>query len=279
MEYGNAVRRRLGEAHVAGHDRAIELGAEVALQLGGDVLRERVARVVHGPQQPLDLERRIEMRAHLLDGLHEIRQPLERVVLALHRDQHRVGRAKAVQREQRQRRRAVEQDEIVVARYFGDRRAHLRERFGQRVLQAHLALGQIDELDLGAREVAVGGHEIEAAGRRCDPHLGDLSFAEQHLVDGRRERTLVDARAGGRVALGIEIDEQHTPLHRAEARREVDCRRRLADAALLVRDRDDARHAGSSTIKCRSASRPGTASVGAATRRIEAGSCAISSRG
>ena len=56
------------------------------------------------------------------------------------------------------------------------------------------------------------------------------------------QRALVDARAGGRVALRIEIDEQHAPLHRGEARREIDRRRRLADAALLVRDRDDARH-------------------------------------
>ena len=66
--------------------------------------------------KPLDLEPRIEVRAHFLHRLHEIGQPLERVVLALHRNQHRVGRAQAVQREQRQRRRTIEQDEIVIRR-------------------------------------------------------------------------------------------------------------------------------------------------------------------
>ena len=56
------------------------------------------------------------------------------------------------------------------------------------------------------------------------------------------ERALVEAGARRRVALRIEIDEQHAPLHRDEARREIDRGGRLADAALLVRDRDDARH-------------------------------------
>ena len=53
------------------------------------------------------------------------------------------------------------------------------------------------------------------------------------------QRTLVDARARRRVALRIEIDQQHAALHRDQARGEIDAGRRLADAALLVGDRDD----------------------------------------
>ena len=150
-----------------GIDRPIELVAEMLLELGGDVERERVARVVHRAQQALDLEPRVQVRAHFLHRLHEVGQSFERVVLALHRDQHRVRRAEAVEREQRQRRRAIEQDEVVVGRDRRDRRSHLLQRLGERVLQPRLALGQVDELDFGAGELAVRRHEVEAAGRRA----------------------------------------------------------------------------------------------------------------
>ena len=53
---GHAVARRLGEPHVARHQRAVHLVAEVRLELLRHLLRERVARVVHRAQQPGDLE-------------------------------------------------------------------------------------------------------------------------------------------------------------------------------------------------------------------------------
>ena len=73
-------------------------------------------------------------------------------------------------------------------------------------------------------------------------------------------------RAGRRVALRIEVDEQHAPLRRGEARREIDGGRRLADAALLVGDREDressARLAVSTHARGGAPRRaPGTASV------------------
>jgi hypothetical protein len=42
------------------------------------------------------------------------------------------------------------------------------------------------------------------------------------------------------VRLGIDVDDQHLMAGERQGRREVDRRRRLADAALLVRDADDA---------------------------------------
>ena len=157
-----------------GNHRAIDLVAEVLLQLGGDLLRERVARVVHRAQQPFDLERGIQMRAHFLHRLHEVGKAFERVVLALHRDHHGVRRAEAVDREQVQRRRAVEQDEVVFGRRF-PRALSFKPR---------LALVEIDELDFGAGELAIRRHEIEVAGRRAHAHARrSSSLAEQHLVD------------------------------------------------------------------------------------------------
>ena len=54
-------------------------------------------------------------RTRLIGG-DELAQPLEGVVLALDRDQHRVGRGQGVDGEQAERRRAIDEDVVVVRR-------------------------------------------------------------------------------------------------------------------------------------------------------------------
>src|SRR5437867_7171771 len=62
------------------------------------------------------------------------------------------------------------------------------------------------------------------------------------MVDRRVEASLVDSKPGGRVTLGIEVDEQGRALRQGKASGEVHGRRGLADPALLVDDRDDLAH-------------------------------------
>src|SRR6266513_3742672 len=81
----NAVARRLGEADLARDHCTVEFVTEVLLQIGRHVERKRVAWIVHCPQQSLDLKLLIQMRAYAADGLHQVGQALERVILALHR--------------------------------------------------------------------------------------------------------------------------------------------------------------------------------------------------
>ena len=69
----------------------------------------------------------------------------------------------------------------------------------------------------------------------------------------RSTRARRDAHAAARVALRVEVDEQRAPLGRGHARREVDGRGRLADAALLV---DDGDHARAALVAPRGALRP-----------------------
>ena len=59
----------------------------------------------------------------------------------------------------------------------------------------------------------------------------------------RSHLALVDADAGGRVALWIDIDDEDALAQRGERGAEVDGGRALADAAFLVHDRDDAARA------------------------------------
>jgi hypothetical protein len=97
----------------------------------------------------------VQVGVHLLDRVDQVGQAFERVVLALHRDDHAVRRAQAVQGQHRQRRRAVDQDEIVVG-----------IDLGQRVLQAALAVVQLHHLDFGAGQLAIRGQHVEAPASR-----------------------------------------------------------------------------------------------------------------
>src|SRR5690606_19580764 len=68
------------------------------------------------------------------------------------------------------------------------------------------------------------------------------------LAGAALELRLVHTAAHGRIALGIQIDQQDTPAGCRQRGGEVDGRGRLADAALLVRDGDDALHSGDSVL-------------------------------
>ena len=106
---GLAVAGRFGQAHVA-RDHGVEhLVAEVRLELLADLLLQRDARVEHHPQQADDLQLAVQVGVHLLDGVDQVGQAFEREVFALHRHDHAVRAAQAVQREQAQAGRAVDQ--------------------------------------------------------------------------------------------------------------------------------------------------------------------------
>ena len=61
-------------------------------------------------------------------------------------------------------------------------------------------------------------------------------------------RPLVDAEPGAGIALRIEVDDQHPLADGRERRAEIDRRRGLADAALLIGEREDARAARSKRV-------------------------------
>jgi len=127
----------------------------MALQLVGDLHGEGAPRVVHRAHQRLDLDGRVQVLLHLAQRPHQVGESLERVVLALHRDDHGVGRGEAVHGEHVERRRAVDEHVVVVVEHGG-------ERFAQTVLAAI----DRDELDLGAGERAVGADDVVAASAR-----------------------------------------------------------------------------------------------------------------
>ena len=78
----------------------------------------------------------------------EIGEPFEREVLAVERNEHGVGGDERVEREESERRRRVDEDEVEA----------IAQRLEQ-IAQAALAIRQVDELDFRAGEIAIGGNE------------------------------------------------------------------------------------------------------------------------
>ena len=161
----------------------------------------------------------------------ELRQTFQRIVLALHRDEHTVAGAQAVEGEQIQTGRAVDKDEVV----------DLLHR-GQRLAQAALTSGQVDHFQTGTGQTGVGADDIGAVlgvpdglRRRCP--------ADEHLISARFHAALWDAIAGGGVALRVEIYDKHLFAQCRYAGRKVDGGGGFAHSALLVCDRYNFCHA------------------------------------
>ena len=176
------------------------------------------------------------VRAHLLHRLQQLRQTFEREELALQRHQDRVRRRHRVDGEKIERGRAIDQHIGVV----GVRRRVGVQR-GDRVAQPEGAAGRGAELELEAGEIHGGGRDVQPRYRGRHHALAQLRFADQHVIGRAVAVAAVDAEAGRGVALRIEIDDQHPLADRGERRAEIDRGGGLADAALLVGERQDAR--------------------------------------
>ena len=144
-------------------------------------------------------------------GVHELAQPLQRVIFALDGDDDAVRRGERVDRKQPQRGRAVDEDIVELP-------AHLVKGALQDLFAALLG----DELHFRAREVDVRGQD----GERCKLGGEQVLFAvlslDEHLIDGLFQRALGKAEARRGVALRVDVDEQHFSSHRRKIRRHVD---------------------------------------------------------
>src|SRR5690606_21653963 len=228
-----AETRRLGQPYVAWDGGPVDAVAEVLLRLVRDLAREVEALVVHRQQHTVDLQARIDVTLDEADRVQELGQPLQGVELALDRDQHGVRRGEGVQRQQPERGRAVHQDEVVP----------LAHRL-QRAPQHQLALRSVDQLDLGADQVAARGGDVEEREvEAADEDVVDRHPLDHDVVHRRLHVGAVDADPAGRVALGVHVDDERAPLGDGQAGTQIDGGRGLADAALLVRYGNDAGHA------------------------------------
>ena len=101
------------------------------------------AAIEHGQYDPSDVETRIQSFSNELDRLQQVREPFERVELALQGNDHPIGSDKGVYREEPQGRGTVDNGPSVV----------IRGRQGG--FEPALPLFDSHQLDLGADEIDV----------------------------------------------------------------------------------------------------------------------------
>src|SRR5215212_46391 len=102
------MARRLGQSDAARDDSVKHSAAEITAHLTDHVRRERRPGVVHGQNHARQPEFRIEVVAYEVDCREQLAQALERVVLALDRDQYGIGRGEGIDGDEPDGRWAVE---------------------------------------------------------------------------------------------------------------------------------------------------------------------------
>jgi hypothetical protein len=167
---------------------------------------------------------RVDPLVDQIDSLKQLAEPLQGQKVRLQRDQDFLGGRQRVEREQAERRGAVDEAEVELLLV----RLH---RFTQDDLAAdhadQLGLGA-DEIDVGRQQPEIGPHEHQA--------LHEIRRLGQHLIGAGLDTLGLDPEVDRQVGLGIEVDDDHAPARRGQCRRRVDRRRRLADPALLIQD-------------------------------------------
>jgi len=114
----------------------------------------------------------------------------------------------------------------------------------KRRAQTEGAIFGLTDFELEAREVHRRGRQEKLRHGCRDHRVAHRRGAGQHVVSRGAARLALDAEPGRGVALRIEIDDQHVFADGGERGAEIDRGRGLADAALLVGDRQHARACG-----------------------------------
>ena len=221
------MARCFAEAHVARNERLKHLIGEVTAHFGFDLPAEVVALIDHGENDAHQGELRVEPVAHEVDGFEQTRETLERVVLALQGHDDVVRGRERIQREQPERRRTVDQDDLVGI-----------TQIGERVLESPLAVWLGDELDLGPIEIPARGNEVQVAEFRREHDVLHDTLADQCVIDVLRAG--VAPERARRIGLGVDIDQEGRSFQGRDGRGDVDSGGGLANAPLLVDDGDHA---------------------------------------
>ena len=218
----------LGEAHVGAH-----LGGEDAIAValphpGHGGARQAGAVVDHRRQQPEEPRPEAEAEAQPLGRFEQQVDAVGGERLRRHRHDEAVRSGESVERHHRERRRAVEEDPVVLV--------------AQRLeppSQGELAVAQRGELDVGRDQVDRGGHQVEPrVERRADHRRGALA-AEEQVAGGGSQLGARDAERERGRGLAVEVDEQRAVAEEGERGRDVHRARRLPHAPLLADERDD----------------------------------------
>ncbi len=191
-----------------------------------------IRRLVHRQENAVECELAVD-GGDFLDGAEDLRRRLERQGLALERDECVLARFECAMHDGAESGRRVNDDDIAAGAGLFE---YIAQHAGVRdeTLIAGVVRGfgdRSDEKDAKPRQLRRKNDLAEAA------LSGDVIEESAGGVAAPQSGAVADG------AVGIDVHEQGAETAPRERRREIDRRRRLADAALLADDRQDLAHA------------------------------------
>ena len=190
---GLAVARRLGDPNRARDRGRQHLVAEVLANLVRDSGGKPGAPVEHGQDDRSQLQVGIQVLADLVERAQQLAQALERVVLALDRDQHLAACRQRVDRQQPERRRAVDEDVVVAPiRRRPRRRGRSSSALRRRVSRA---TSDTSSISAPARSMVAGTTIRPSTSGHGHDDVGDRRALDQDLVGAGRAFGVVDRSA------------------------------------------------------------------------------------
>src|ERR1039457_3466113 len=229
---GFAETGRFGQANAAGDDGAEDLVLEELAQVGGHLAGEVGPVVVHGEEDAFDGEGVLEAFANPVDGVHEFRYSFQGEEFALDGDQDGMGGDQRIEGEQVESWGAIDQNEAVGV-----------ADLGQALAEGVLAMGDVDEFQVGADQGLVGGDDVQAFESGGADGVPGVGVAQQDVVEAGFVGVLGDTETAGGIALWVGVHHQDPYVVGCQGSGEVDGGRGFPDAALLVGNSEDSAQA------------------------------------
>src|SRR5688572_4377091 len=109
---GLTVAWSFSQPNIAGYDCRKDLVPEKCLEIRHYLVGKVRTLVKHSQQHTFDFQPRIRRFPDLIYRLHELRNPFQRKILALNRDQHPIGGNQCIDSEDVEGRRTIDENEI-----------------------------------------------------------------------------------------------------------------------------------------------------------------------
>lgn len=219
---------RFGQANVSRNHGLEDLRTEKAAKIGRNLAGKRGALVVHRQDDAFDFEFRIQIAANTHEGVEKLGNAFESQVFALDGDEDGVACGERIQREEIERGRAIENQEIILGFQRLDG-----------LLELKFAIFEFHHLDRGARQVFIGGKQFEVFERGFLDNRGGGFREQDDVIEGVAGGISGKAEAGRGIGLGIAIEQEGFQAFGGEGSGQIDCGGCFANPAFLVGDSDD----------------------------------------
>jgi hypothetical protein len=224
------VAGSFAEPDIPRDDRVVDALEEKCADVSRHLLAQIGALVVHGHQDAGDVERWVEGGADAAQRGNEIGKPFEGEVLAVQRNQYRVGGDECVERQEPQRRWGVDEDVIEV---------------GPKPLEQEakpiLAMGNRHQIDLSAGEIPVRRNQREALDAGPEDEVrGRVDISGEGLVDSACRCGLsLEADPAREIRLRVHVNEQYALIGKGERGADVDGSGGFSNPPFLICDCSD----------------------------------------